>query len=639
METGALHALFNQNPSQTVKTASLRPGQIINGKIIKLYPDQIAQVQIGSQKMIAQLETPLSANERYWFQVQSGEGKVHLKVIASGADDGKQPDNLTRILGEFSIPPTKENIELVRFFIKEQLPINSEILKQVSGWLKGADQQSAGMEAVKMLLMRGLPLTRAVYSALYTANKEQSLILLMDHLHIALNEGFQGQTETSLKVKGILNEMIPSNKSLVSGQALSQLLSTWFKGQSPESQAAFSLLQQNGAFPGLSDERAVLQLMLAALNGDETGDDELPAEWEMARRILGLIDKGNSSDAKQLINSFISGKETATYLKTSSINDITDSLKLLFARADAPGKQESLLAFKQLLGTLFAGDADESASLEKGISILIGDKANLVNVRVELEKAAGDGLGQLSKMSGLNGRQEDLLARILVQAEQAIASRDPGAAILSSAKLKGFLSALGLTHEQLLAEAFNGPADAKSLPADTLKPYLLRLIGEQPPQAVKEAAEQLMNKITGFQILSQETGPIQQLIVQVPFLLGGKLNELTMQWSGQKTDDGKIDADFCRVLFYLKLENLEDTIVDMQVQNRIMSIQVINDNQLLKKFSAELLPILKENLAKIDYHLSSLNFAGPNSAKQGEESKKLADLYSKKEYSRVDIKI
>ena len=184
METGALQALFNQNSSQQIKTASLRPGQIINGKIIKLYPDQIAEVHIGSQKMIAQLEAALSANERYWFQVQPGEGKVHLKVIASGADDGRQTDNLTRVLGEFSIPATKENIEMLRFFIKEQLPINSEILQQASEWLKGANPRSAGMEAVKMLLTRGLPLTLATYSALYTANKEQSLILLMDNLQI-----------------------------------------------------------------------------------------------------------------------------------------------------------------------------------------------------------------------------------------------------------------------------------------------------------------------------------------------------------------------------------------------------------------------------------------------------------------------
>ncbi|HAQ07733.1 MAG TPA: hypothetical protein DCR24_09510 [Bacillus bacterium] len=287
METGGLHALFNQNPSSTVKTASLRPGQIINGKIIKLYPEQIAQVQIGNQKMIAQLGTALSVNEQYWFQVQPGEGKVHLKVIAAGADDGKQPDNLTRILTEFSITPTKENIELVRYFIKEQLPINSEILQQVSQWLKSSDQRSVGMEAVKMLVMRGLPLTPAVYSALYTANKDQSLMVLMDHLKTALNEEFQPQSETSLKVKELLNEMIPSNKSIVSQQALSQLLSTWLKDQNLESQAAFKLLQHYGAFPGQGDEKEVLQLTLAALTKEEAGADALSAEWEMARRILG----------------------------------------------------------------------------------------------------------------------------------------------------------------------------------------------------------------------------------------------------------------------------------------------------------------------------------------------------------------
>jgi hypothetical protein len=434
METGALQSIFNQN-SQQVKTASLRPGQIVNGIITKLFPEQIAEVQIGSHKMVAQLEVPLSANERYWFQVQPGEGKVHLKVMAAGADDPKQASSLNKILGEFSLPATKENLELIRYFVKEQLPVNREILQQASEWVKTANPRSSGMEAVKMMLTRGLPLTQATYSALYTASNDHSLAELIGHLQKAFGNG--PQTDTALKVFEQLEKLLPAHQA-----------------------AATNAAQQS----------------------------------------------------------------------------------------------------------------------------------------------------------------------------------DEGAAILSSFKIKEFLSALGMSYEQQLAQAFNGQAEEHKLQADTLKPQLMRLLAEQPLPEVKEAAEQLLNKITGFQILSQESGPMQQLIVQIPLILGGSVNEVTMQWSGQKTADGKIDADFCRVLFYLKLEHIDDTIVDMQVQNRVMSIQVHNDHPLLKKFADQLVPNLKENLAKIDYHLSALNFAVQKPAPTGKENK-LADLYRQKEYSRVDIKI
>ncbi|GAE43628.1 hypothetical protein [Mesobacillus boroniphilus] len=112
-----------------------------------------------------------------------------------------------------------------------------------------------------------------------------------------------------------------------------------------------------------------------------------------------------------------------------------------------------------------------------------------------------------------------------------------------------------------------------------------------------------------------------------------------MQWSGKKTEDGKIDADFCRVLFYLKLEHLDDVIVDMQVQNRIMSVQIFNENPTLRKMAEEMTPLLKLKLAEIDYHLSSVHFHVPGQSQTGRNQRSLAELYGQKEYSGVDIKI
>jgi RecG-like helicase len=164
-------------------------------------------------------------------------------------------------------------------------------------------------------------------------------------------------------------------------------------------------------------------------------------------------------------------------------------------------------------------------------------------------------------------------------------------------------------------------------------------LNENPPPAVKEASELLLNKLTGFQLLSQEAGPIQQLVVQIPFVLGGKTTELTMQWSGKKTSDGKIDADFCRVLFYLKLEHLNDLIVDMQVQNRVMSVQIFNENAGLKRMSEQMTPMLKSKLAEFNYHLSSVHFHVSGQSQPGKNQRSLSDFYSQKEYSGVDIKI
>jgi hypothetical protein len=627
METGALQTLLNQNPTQPLKTAAFRPGQIINGKILKLFPEQIAEVQIGSQKMIAQLEAPLSAHERYWFQVMPGEGKVHLKVMGASTEDGKHAESLTRILGEFSLAPTKENLELVRFFIKEQLPVNREILQQASEWLKSAEQRSVGLETIKMILTRGLPLTQATFSALYTSNKEQSLVLLLDNLMKALD--LQSNSDSSIGIKTLLNEIVPSNKNIVSGMALSHLFSTWLKEDGSDGQVALELLKHFGAVSGKSSETMVLQQMLSNLQSSKVKD--IPADLAHFRNVVTLIERGGSAEAKQLISNFISDK-TSTIPANLSVNEMTASLKLLFENGGKEtNKQEGLRAFKQLL-SVFVEGVSEGDPLDKGLEVLLGGKEYLRKAGLEMLNASGQNPKDL-----LTDQQAELIAKAIGKAEQVLAMPETGTAMLSSAKIKGFMTALGLSYEQQLSEVFKGSSEVAS--EDALKPHLLRLLNENPPQPIKEAAEQLLNKITGFQLLSQEAGPIQQLLVQMPLMLGGKMNELTMQWSGKKTEDGKIDADFCRVLFYLKMEHLNDTIIDMQVQNRIMSIQVYNENPSLKKLSAQHLPLLKTKLAEIDYHLSAVNFLVPGSTAAERNHQKLSDLYSKKEYSGVDIKI
>ena len=96
-------------------------------------------------------------------------------------------------------------------------------------------------------------------------------------------------------------------------------------------------------------------------------------------------------------------------------------------------------------------------------------------------------------------------------------------------------------------------------------------------------AEKLLDKITGLQLLGQESGPILQQVVQIPLHIQNKMVDLTLQWNGRrKENSNEIDPAFCRVLFYLELETLQDTFVDMQVQNRIIKITVMNENQNLK---------------------------------------------------------
>jgi hypothetical protein len=616
METGALKSLFNQKTTQQTKITEFRPGQIINGKIIKLFPDQVAEVQIGNQKMVAQLEVPLSANERYWFQVQPGEGKVHLKLISSSAEEKGQTGNLTRILSEFGLQPTKENLDLVRFFIKEQLPVNVELLKLASEWLKTVESRTAGEDAIKMLLTRGMPVTKAAFEAIYTATKEQSLVLLLEQLGKSLEAADESDTVVSLRK--LLNEMLPANKTISSAAALNHLASAWLGSNGKQSEAALGLLQQYGAIPAKSSENNVLQQLLTNLQNLDAAEENLPEALKFLKTVLTLIEKGDT--ARQIMVSFINDK-------SFPVNDLADSLHFIFDRANGKDTetQTGLLAFKQLLSHSNASSA---------LSLLLAGKADWEQAGLKLLEAAGR-----QQQAGTVGMHAQLLTEAAGKAEPAPALQEHGLSLLSDVKIKRFLSALGLSYEHHLSEAMKDGEAGRAQVPDTLKSLTLRLLNENPPQTVKDAAEPLVNKLTGFQLLSQEAGPIQQLVVQVPIILGGKTSELSMQWSGKRTEDGKIDADFCRVLFYLKLQYLDDTIIDMQVQNRVMSIQIFNDQPDLKKMAEQMTPILKTKLSELEYKLSSVHFHVPGESNGKSNQRSLSELYGQKEYYGVDIKI
>ncbi|MDM5454477.1 hypothetical protein [Peribacillus simplex] len=206
-------------------------------------------------------------------------------------------------------------------------------------------------------------------------------------------------------------------------------------------------------------------------------------------------------------------------------------------------------------------------------------------------------------------------------------------------QLKEWTKILGLQLEHALVNLTRDEMEfSKDL--DTLKPLLLKLLNEQTPAAIKEIAEQILNRVTAQQILAQENGPIQNLLLTLPINLGSTQTDLTLQWSGRKTKDGKIDPEYCRVLFYLELERLKEIIIDMQVQNRIIKVTVINGHgAVLEETANQYLELLRENLEKMDYRLSGVSFVNMGSGKERGHGLKSVPFSESGSYSGVDIRI
>ena len=208
-----------------------------------------------------------------------------------------------------------------------------------------------------------------------------------------------------------------------------------------------------------------------------------------------------------------------------------------------------------------------------------------------------------------------------------------------STHLKDIVKMLGLQFEHVLANAHRLNSAALEAELTTLKPLLLKLLHEQQPATVKELADQIVNRITAQQIISQENGPLQNLLLTLPLQIGNYETDVTLEWSGRKRKDGSIDPDYCRILFYLDLEQLKETVIDMQVQNRVIKISVLNEqSERIEPVASPFIEALRNNLEGLEYKLSGVLFENTIKERLVENQKQLA-YKAASSYSGVDVRI
>lgn len=140
----------------------------------------------------------------------------------------------------------------------------------------------------------------------------------------------------------------------------------------------------------------------------------------------------------------------------------------------------------------------------------------------------------------------------------------------------------------------------------TLKPLLLQTLAQTQQGEVRHQVQQLLTHLTSQQLNS--TGPFQAM-VQIPIQSGHRVTDLTIRWEGKKQKDGRFDPNFCRILFYLDLEHLQATAVDVNIQKRLINIRIFNETHDLQDLIERFEPLLQEKLELAGYQLSSVKQA------------------------------
>jgi len=606
---------------------ALKQGQVFHGTIKKLYPDQMAEIQVGNQKFIAKLEVPLKAGDAHFFQVTGTDPQAELKVVSGPMTPTTSPSQqINQLLESMNLPKSAEMQQLLGHFMKAELPISKDQLLQAEMWLKALPEGISKMDALqtiqKMIELK-MPMTNEVFQALMSGQKTSGMAAIMENFAqlLAKDTALPEQLKQNLmhQVQAIAKPFEVETGSVVLAKVLESLTNN--AATTSEKMQALSILKESGIIPN----QATLQ------NWSNMNEAKVSQQMQQAGQVVQTILTTKPENAAQLIEqlkSWTTNQQFLTNDQKQQINQLIDRFNQL------PVTKQTLDIFaKQMQDQLlkaFSQNTSEHLFTQdiKGLSV----KDHLLSLlKQEVASPLQNEAFMRNLVKNSIASSQPFIQQIVTQADALVQNSMDSKAMEHA--MKTVLKNLGISYEATLG---NKSADLQMI-AHQLKPQLHTLLQEtnMTPQ-LKEAAEMLMTRMNGMQLSSGENGHQHQLIMQVPLEFFGKRMDATLQWNGRMKDDGKIDANYARVLFYLQMASMQETVIDMQVQNRVVTVTVFNEHSEIQSLAEPLKAALKIGLAEKNYQLSGVfmkQFNEDQAVKNGPV------VEQQEEQSGVDIRV
>ncbi|WP_124070939.1 hypothetical protein [Filibacter tadaridae] len=558
------------------KPLILKVGQLFHGQVKQLYLGQTAEVQIGGQKLVAKLEVPMKAGDSYYFQVSALKPELQLKIISGPLTDaGGQGRQLNGLMDVMQLPKSAEMQALLPFVMKNKIPMTRESLLDAEALLKSASPalKDDALASIQKLVELKLPLTESTFRSLLGVESKEGLHDVLTSLKSALT----ADSSISLKMKeAILSSLekvakpfLQATGNALLGKAILTILDT---AEGAETRfATLQLLKNTGVLPSTTSLANMHQVLSSLLTTENVG---------------------SSTSTLQVGDQATSATQPRVMPNGSQVNSTQTALEIIRMTAE------------NTVVTPFRPEVNSNKTNDPLLTLL-GHQMQYGAEKLEV-------LVRQAEKS-----DDPAIHKVLQAAETAVATVVDGKVMKEA--LQAVILSLGLNYESTLFGK-----DIESLrPTETLKPQLLALMQDMAVSpALREAAENVVIRMNGPLLQSGENGVQHQLVMQVPLEFFGKRIDATLQWNGRMKENGKIDADFARILFYLELDSLDKTIIDMQVQKRVVSVTVFNSDQTLKELGTSLQTRLREGLESSGYKLSGVFFKNFTEEKKSGITKK-----------------
>ncbi|WP_027414578.1 flagellar hook-length control protein FliK [Aneurinibacillus terranovensis] len=497
LQNSMLTSILKNIPFAGVSQIELRPGQIFRGTVLKLFPDNLATVQLGSLTVTAKLETPLELGQKTWLQVQPGTGPVTLKIIPQPgtANQASDPsiEGLARAMGS---KINDESLFFIQKLVEEKIPLQQNDIRQFQGLAEQIGSDKDTLDAAIMAVRKGLPLTRETIQALRTFNANVNLTDMMSGL----------------------SEEIHSLLTL--------------PGESPDPQLKDQLQKFQTQLREIKSLISIYSEPLSELEGNRAGQSALP--------------------------------EQGTFPNSS-------------------------------------GDVNP-----------VGTKANSTSNLLMLQNDMGTG-----KTEGSPDHNMEKAADVLVSPghRQAVLPEDAETGRIKHA-IQEFFFRLGVDYEHNVLQSNEGgqavSPDGKQL--ENIKSAVLHIL--QHPNAasltegIRDQLQTVLQQVTGQQLMLAGTNEsaFVQYMLQFP-LPGDREHNAVITIESRKKGQGAVDPENCRLFFYLSMQNLGDTMLDVSIVNKILMVRVFNNQPWLSALIQSTRSELEQKLSAQGYRLSGISVA------------------------------
>lgn len=559
---------------------TMKDGQVVHGTIKKLFPNQTAEVQIGNQKIIAKLETPLKAGDAHFFQVTKSEPELQLKVVAGPLGGNTAVQQAQQLLQAMNLNKSSELQAIVQFFIKEQIPISKELLLQAEQLIKQLPANISvreGLEAIQKMIDLKVPLTSNMFETILSGKSTDGFSTLIANMKNVLQQDqILSPSSKTLILQSLQKVGEPFNMP-VAGAILGKQLEILQNLQLPTSTRLPILQQLKNA--------AILPSEATLNNPVPTSSKQ--ALTQTAGEIVSKLIQPNIENRGGAIEQVRQWIQAQPLLTATQKDQILVTLKNGEVSPNVVAQSLVKVFSEQSQQAIFMRDLNGFTPKDHLVSLLGKGSSN------EMINQSLDQVSLLSKDLSFATQRN--------HAEQAVLSQLDGKAFEHA--MKEVLKSLGFSYEGSLGSE---KENVRQL-ANQLKPQLVELLQmSNLPNVIREGAESILGRMNGLQLLSGENGPQHQLLMQIPLEFLGKRMDATLEWNGRMKEDGKIDSEFARIMFYLQLDSLKETVVDMQVQNKIVTINVFNDDQTIGMIANQFKASLKDGLASTGYQLSGV---------------------------------